>query len=84
MSPLSAPPQKIVAMAAAPSTVPNRAPSKDPRFIRYLQDLEALDDVNRYYFYEKHGREPSVEEAIAHYRQNGGPEAFMKAHPELG
>lgn len=82
MSSLSEAPQKI-AMAAS-SRALARVLSRDPRFIRYLQDLEALDDVNRYYFHEKHGREPTVEEAIEHYRQNGGPEAFMKAHPELG
>jgi hypothetical protein len=84
MTALSTAPRQIP-MAAPPVCLLKEAPkkSKDPRFIDYLQRLEALGEVNRYYFHEKHGREPSIEEAIEHYRQNGGPEAFLQAHPEL-
>lgn len=55
----------------------------------FLEDLkeqrtQALGDDNRYYFYLEHKRLPTDDEAMAHYEDRGGPEAFSQTHPRFG
>lgn len=44
---------------------------------------EALGSVNRYYFWQKYGRNGSDHELMMYYCQCGGAEAFAKRRKEF-
>ncbi len=72
--------------------VPHRRRELVPPFIHWCsfladtihQNLEALGRANRISFLAEYGRLPTDEEAIQYYEQNGGPEAFSRAHSKAG
>jgi hypothetical protein len=43
-----------------------------------LQIKEALGDVNRYYFWQKYGRNGTDQELLLYYQQCGGADGFRK------
>lgn len=48
-----------------------------------LEIQEALGNFNKWLAGKKLKHDPTPDEAIQHYAENGGPENFNRKHPEL-